>query len=229
MLFNNLEDLVRTFNLSKPNTVAGTIQEILQDAILKGLLKAGEALPTEELATLFKVSRMPIREALRALAARGLVMMAPYKGARVAKVSACEVSELAVVRTEIEKIALRYAIPMSRERLTILKKNLSQLIKSETDFGSALELNDDFHNGLYEDVDNQILIELVKDFRRRMDRYIRIFTGVLGSTDQIAEEHWMIIDGCEAVDVEKATKALDVHITGVKNRLVDYLKSRGLD
>ena len=60
------------------------IEEKLRSAILDGRLPAGIALRQQELATLFGVSRMPVREALRQLEAQSLLRVETHKGAVVA-------------------------------------------------------------------------------------------------------------------------------------------------
>lgn len=229
MPFDELKEHANTLKIIKRSTTTETIHGILEEAILKGKLKGGEPLPTEELAALFNVSRMPIREALRELAAEGLVTILPYRGARVTEVSAREAEELAEVRVEIEKLALQRVIPISKERLERLESIVKQLEMLDIDRDTAFELNDAFHIELYKDIENRFLFELVQDLRSKMDRYTRIFTIVLGSMKQIAKEHRLIVEFCKTGDINKAGEALEKHIFGFKNRLVDYLKSQGLN
>lgn len=224
MDFEGLKNfLEKNRGLLKTATTAGAINKILEEAIIKGVLKAGENLPIEETSALFGVSSMPVREAIRELAAKGLVNVFPYKGAKVAEVSVKELKDLADVRLEIEKIALRRAIPMKKERLELLKKIIDQTkdIGNDDEFG--FELNDAFHLELYAEVDNKVLMDLFKDIRKKMNRYLRLFTSSLSSMDQISREHKLILDGCEAGDIVKAEEALEAHIRGVKDRLAEYL------
>lgn len=209
--------------LFKTGTTADAIHKILEKAIIKGILKAGENLPIEGISALFGVSSMPVREAIRELAAKGLVNVVPYKGARVAEVSVKEFKDLADVRLEIEKMALRRAIPMKKERVELLKKIIAQThdIGNDDEFG--FELNDAFHLELYAEVENQVLMDLLKNIRSKMNRYFRLFISSLSSMDQIAREHKLILDGCEAGDIVKAEEALEAHIVGVRDRLAEYL------
>lgn len=215
--------LEKNGGLLKTGTTAGAINKILEDWIVQGILKAGENLPVDEISALFGVSSMPVREAIRELAAKGLVNVVPYKGARVAEVSVKEFKDLADVRLEIEKIALRLAIPMKKERLELLKKIIDQMKDIDNDHEFGFELNDAFHIELYAEVENKVLIDLLKDIRVKMNRYLRLFTSSLSSMDQISREHKRILDGCEAGDIVKAEEALEAHIGGVKDRLAEYL------
>ena len=67
-----------------PHQARGVIEERLRSAILDGRLPPGTAVRQQELATLFGVSRMPVREALRQLEAQSLLKVEMHKGAVVA-------------------------------------------------------------------------------------------------------------------------------------------------
>ena len=77
----------------------------LRQAILKGELQPGERLMEIQLAEKMGVSRTPIREAIRKLAAEGLVTMIPRKGAIVAGISEKMLKDVLRVRMTLEKMA----------------------------------------------------------------------------------------------------------------------------
>jgi DNA-binding GntR family transcriptional regulator len=84
------------------------VQALLAD-VFQGRLKAGAHLVTQELAVRFGVSHTPIREALVALAATGLIDLLPNKGAVVRQVTARDVREVCQVRRVLECTATRNA------------------------------------------------------------------------------------------------------------------------
>lgn len=82
----------------------------LRSRILDGDLRAGLRLPEQELCTTYLVARHTARAALRALAAEGLVVIEPHRGARVAALGAEEVEGLYELRTALEVEAARLAL-----------------------------------------------------------------------------------------------------------------------
>lgn len=85
------------------------VAERLRAAILEGRLHAGEWLRQERLAQEYGVSQMPVREALKELAAEGLVEHVPYRGVRVVAFSPEDVEDLYAHRAFLEGRAARAA------------------------------------------------------------------------------------------------------------------------
>ena len=90
--------------------------ETLRNAILDGRLPCGLALRQQELATLFGVSRMPVREALRQLEAQELLHVVHHKGAVVAPLIVDNSIEAYDLRILLETEALRLSVPLLEER-----------------------------------------------------------------------------------------------------------------
>ena len=83
----------------------------LREAILQGDYQPGQRLPQKELSEQLDMSPTPIREALRLLEAQGLLERVPYKGAYVAEASPEESEEISVIRSALEGLATRMAVP----------------------------------------------------------------------------------------------------------------------
>jgi len=93
------------------STKADEIALTLEEAIVTGQLEPGTVLRQEHLSEQFAVSRTPIREALRRLAALGLVSLEPNRGVRVRTLSRDELREAFLVRAELESLATELAVP----------------------------------------------------------------------------------------------------------------------
>jgi DNA-binding GntR family transcriptional regulator len=91
------------------STKADEIALQLEQAIVSGELSAGTVLRQEQLSERFAVSRTPVREALRRLAALGLVAFEPNRGVRVRTPSLAEMREAFLVRAELESLATELA------------------------------------------------------------------------------------------------------------------------
>lgn len=88
---------------------ADEIVDIVQSDIVTGRLPPGSILRQEHLARSFRVSRTPVREALRRLQAAGLVSLIPHRGARVRSLSLDDTRETFIVRAELESLAAELA------------------------------------------------------------------------------------------------------------------------
>src|SRR5262245_57342905 len=96
-------------------TAQGLVLTSVRDGILRGVLEPGARLRQEELAEVFGTSRIPIREALRALEYEGLVASEPNRGFSVATLDADDVEEAYDLRILLEGHAIRLALPLVTE------------------------------------------------------------------------------------------------------------------
>jgi DNA-binding GntR family transcriptional regulator len=137
-----------------PGTKADEIALLLEDDIVAGRIAPGSVLRQEQLSERFGVSRTPIREALRRLAALGLVSFVPNRGVRVRTLSREELREAFLVRAELESLATELATP----RMT--PDDLARLDEAESRFGTlTLELRAKARGGVE---DNPLAIEWMK-------------------------------------------------------------------
>ena len=99
------EGTVTKARASAASMAGGKAYDIIRAAILSGRFGSGERLKESELTALCRVSRTPVREALRRLASEGLVVVTPNAGAQVSSVSPAELEEIYVLRGMIESHA----------------------------------------------------------------------------------------------------------------------------
>jgi DNA-binding GntR family transcriptional regulator len=138
------------------------IVERLRDDILAHRLSPGERLVECDLTARFAVSRGPVREALRRLAAEGLIEHAPNRGAVVRRLSPREIRELFQIRAEMESLAARLAAEAKdaaeRERFA----EAIQMIFEEAPLRLAVYLDENaaFHEAIMRLADNRQLREL---------------------------------------------------------------------
>jgi DNA-binding GntR family transcriptional regulator len=116
------------------STKADEIAHVLEEAIVSGELAPGTVLRQEQVSARFRVSRTPVREALRRLAALGLVSFVPNRGVRVRTLSHDELREAFLVRAELESLATELAAP----RLTA--DDLRELEAAEREFSRLTAL-----------------------------------------------------------------------------------------
>ena len=111
-------------------TKADELALTLEQAIVSGEIAPGTVLRQEQLSEQFAVSRTPVREALRRLAALGLVSFEPNRGVRVRTLTRDELREAFLVRAELESLATELAVPHFTE------VELAQLVAAEDRFAA---------------------------------------------------------------------------------------------
>jgi DNA-binding GntR family transcriptional regulator len=163
------------------STKADDIARLLEDEIVSGTILPGTVLRQEQLSERFEVSRTPIREALRRLAALGLVSFIPNRGVRVRTISRDELREAFLVRAELEALATALAVPRMGEaglaalhaaelRFSELTTEMRRKAREGID-DSALAIewmaaNHAFHDVIYEAAGSPYLAEVARGARR---------------------------------------------------------------
>ncbi|HLI11736.1 MAG TPA: GntR family transcriptional regulator [Alphaproteobacteria bacterium] len=189
------------------------VTEQIRDAILSGRYRPGARLIEERLAEDFRVSRNPVREALRALASQGLVQVTPRRGATVAGFSPEEVQEMIEVRATLEgmnaKLAARRRDPGMIEAL---RRVLAEG-RARAPAGIAAELvrlNGRFHDLLAAAGHNRILADLMRSLRERTNLVFAPMSARLAA--QNWEEHAAILEAVIAGDAELAAARAEQHV-----------------
>jgi DNA-binding GntR family transcriptional regulator len=199
----------------------------LRANILSGRYKSGERLVEDRLAEDFKVSRNPVREAIRALAAEGLVAVTPRRGATVAGFSTAETREMIEVRATLEAMNARLAarrrdpgmIAMLMECL-----NEGQQRAGEGDPAELVRLNAHFHDLLAAAGHNRILGDLMRQLRERTNLVFAPRSA--NGAAQTWEEHRAILEAVIAGDEELAALLASRHVLQAGER---HLEERGAE
>jgi DNA-binding GntR family transcriptional regulator len=165
--------------VDEPSTKADDIALAIEDAIVSGELPPGTVLRQELLSERFNVSRTPVREALRRLAATGLVSFVPNRGVRVRTIAPEELREAFLVRAELESLATELAagrmteedlaeLDAAEEEFTQLTQEL--LSQGDRDRGELVRewvrANHAFHDVIYRVAAHPYLEQVAKSARR---------------------------------------------------------------
>jgi DNA-binding GntR family transcriptional regulator len=202
------------------------IEEKLRSAILDGRLSAGMALRQQELATLFGVSRMPVREALRQLEAQSLLRVETHKGAVVAPLINEDATDAYALRILLESEALRQSIPLlTAEDISRARSYIEQL-EIETDYSKMGTLNRMFHMALYSRAPNKRLLKLVEDGLNEEERFLRFNLKHMGLGKLSQHDHYELLQMAEAGATESTVSALAHHLNRGVEAINNYLKSR---
>ncbi len=187
----------------------------IREAILKGYFKPGDRLDQTELAELLGVSRSPVRDALKRLAAEGLVTLHPHRGAMVAELSREELEEIYLIRRVLEGLAARLAVPkIDAERLNVLREILERMDHTE-DAEEWIELNYRFHHTIYQAANRPRLLEIIDNLRKTVGPYIRQYISSPEYRQQAQVSHWRIYQACAEKDPARAEEETVRHLQAV--------------
>jgi DNA-binding GntR family transcriptional regulator len=186
----------------------------LRRAIVGRRYKPGERLVEGKLADELGVSRMPVREAIRALASEGLVELTARRGAAVAQLSPREARETIELRALLEGQNARLA---ARRRDVRTQKRIAAVLEKGTaaveagQFDRLAALNQQFHEELALAGQNAVLAELLVRLR---DRTEMLFAPAEPSHQRTAwDEHAAILRAIIDGDEQAAAKLADEHVT----------------
>lgn len=205
-------------------TVTGAAVTELRRRILSGSVAAGEALRQDALAREFGISRIPIREAFRQLAAEGLVTLHPHRGAVVTALSASDIAELFDLRAMLEPDLIRRAVPnfhdgdFARAEATLAAYEIAI---ANHDIDAYGELNTDYHLSLYQAAGRPQTLELVRVLLANTDRYTRVQLARSDeATARAIREHAALLDFCRQRDAESAARLTLEHVLAVRQDLL---------
>jgi len=204
-----------------PST-ADMLLERLRDDIMSGRLSPGEPLRQDEIARSHGVSHVPIRETFLRLEAEGLVTIRPRRGAIVSDLSAAEIEELNEMRTALECLALRKAIPnLTGADIRRAKNVLDRIDRQPEDWA---ELNIAFHSIIYEPAARPRLFSEIMTLQRNVERYVRREVEVTNNFSASQREHRRLLVLMEKGKIEEACALLSRHILEPGSILVSELR-----
>ncbi|GFM82483.1 GntR family transcriptional regulator [Pseudomonas cichorii] len=202
------------------------IEEKLRNAIIDGSLPSGTALRQQELATLFGVSRMPVREALRQLEAQSLLRVETHKGAVVAPLITEDAVDAYGLRILLESEALRLSIPLLDADDLAIARSYIELLEVETDYSKMGTLNRLFHMSLYAKTPNKRLMRLVEEGLNEEERFLRFNLSSMGLGKLSQDDHWELLRLAEEKAVEQIVSSLQNHLNRGVKAITQYLNSK---
>lgn len=204
-------------------TLSAEIDERLEQAIIDGHFRPGQRLIAEELAEDFGVSRIPVRESLRALNAAGWVDIRPRHGVYVRRWSRTELAELFEVRALLESESARLAATRrNADHLVQLEINTSQYEEAISSNGVEVpRLNRDFHSIIAAASGNKVLTEHLDAIGRRVQWYFSSVT--MARSPSSSAEHCELLRAIEAQDAERARTLMANHVGRTRAAIAEVL------
>lgn len=222
------------------HTIQQSVVQRLQEAITQGRLVPGQKLVYSEIANEMNISVTPVREAVKALEATGLVTIHPHRTAFVSYLTEEQVTQLYALRTLLEGLATQYGV----ERITpdeishlkdvyvelsrvveILNSDTSDLVRSEC-IASLQSSHDDFHSSLSSPCGNQYLLQMTALLRRQVTTYFPIINRYsIDRVNKSHSQHLGILTACEQRKPELAASLMRTHLEETVPWIIEHIRA----
>lgn len=203
-------------------SLRGRVFQKIRDDILSGKYKEHEELKEVAIGEELGVSRTPVREAFRQLELEGLIQIIPNKGAYVTGITVKDVKDIYMIRSRLEGLCARWATEkITTEQLEEMEENvyLAEFHASKGHMDQMAELDNRFHEILYEASDSKMLEHLLKDYHNYVLR-VRRKTLSTGRGSVSNNEHRMILDAIKNKNANLAEELAHQHMINAFENMV---------
>lgn len=200
----------------------------LEEAILSGELKKGEALTELGVSEKLGVSRTPVRGALHRLAEEGLIEVSPNRVAVVVGVTTDDLIDIYRIRMRLEGLAAAMAaVKMSPEGKKALSESveLSEFYLQKQDPEHLKELDTTFHGEIYRACGSRTLCKILSELHRNIKAYRKLSLTVPGRLEKSVEEHREILDAILRHDADAAERLTSAHVEHALSNMLLALKN----
>ena len=215
-------------SITKKNTRTEILVSEIEKLIVNGSMVPGQRLDEMVLAKKYGVSRTPVREAIRALIAIGLVQNTGKQGSQVAKLSISMLIEMFELMAVLEGMCAQLAARRATKNELLEMKKTHQLLEKTFEKGNHKEfynVNLQFHDQLYNASHTQYLAEETLRLRRRLSPYRMRVTFQPGRMNSTLEEHNKILIAIKKGESELAKNEAISHLRLIGNDLEDFIAS----
>ena len=212
-------------------SLSDAVVDRLRTAIWSGVYAPGDRLVERRLAHEFGISHIPLREALARLTEEGLVERLPRRGARVATMTSQMLEEVSSLRVVLEQFVIRRL----KDRFTTeahaeLQVIVDRMVEAaeQHDLVRVHELDQQFHQRLWELTDHGLLVDVAAQMRSRTSHFYRAAAASL-EPDEVrrhADSHQHLLDVIASGDVRAAERAMKKHVEQAAQRIADARLTR---
>lgn len=199
------------------------IVSTLARELAAGLIPPGRRLEEEALCTRFGASRTPVREALRQLAAQGMVEIRPRQGAFVIQLPVEKLAEMfetmGMLEAACATLAARRHTPEDREALSVAHQACITASQAE-DPDLFYEANNHFHECVYRASHNGFLEQQTLGLRHQLEAYRRASTFHAGFMALSIREHEAVMEAIFALDEQAAASRMHQHLDTLRHDAV---------
>ena len=200
----------------KPRPLYEEVAELLRQRIFAPKpndMEPGSWIDEMKLCTEYGISRTPLREAIKVLAAEGLVTMKMRRGAYVTEVNEKDLRDvfhlMAVLEADAAGVVAQSATDQQLQELDVMHHQLQKSVKDRIKFFS---INEAFHVKLLQIADNKWAGQMVADLRKVMKLNRAQSLLKAGRIEESLAEHAVIMAALKTRDVSAALAAMRTHI-----------------
>lgn len=204
-------------------SLRGRVFHKLREDILSGKYEEHEELKEVAISEEMGVSRTPVREAFRQLELEGLIQIIPNKGAYVTGITEKDVKDIYMIRSLLEGLCARWATKnITQEQMQEMEENvyLSQFHAQKGHLDQLAELDNRFHDILYEACDSKILEHQLKDFHQYVLRVRKRTLSNVNRGPKSNEEHEQIMQAIKSGDADMAEQLANNHMINAYENMV---------
>lgn len=191
---------------------------ILKYNITNLKLAPGTVVSENELASQFKLSRTPVREALIELSKSGIVEILPQKGSRIALIDYTLIEEFQFLRKVLETAAVELDCDVATpEDILIMEQNLNQqefYLKNPSP-SRLMEADDQFHQELFRICNKMQIYHMMSSMSTHFDRVRELSLSAVKDI-KIVQDHRTILDAIKAKDKDLAKTTMEKHLSRYK-------------
>lgn len=217
------------FESTSHGSLGSKIFILLRDRILNESYKCGDKLNELTLAKELKISRTPIREALKQLELEGLVESIPNKGVYVKGFSPRDIDDMFEIRLSLEGLAVSFAIDrMDEVHLAKIKEvfELLEFYTTKGDFDKVNDFNILFHESIYQATQSTYFEQILKDIHYYVSVTSRHSIARPERLESSLVEHRAILEAIVDGDKEEATERIQRHIRKTQMLVRKYYATR---
>jgi DNA-binding GntR family transcriptional regulator len=206
----------------------GEILLRLRDYVVEGNIPDGARVPERQLCEMFGISRTPLREALKVLAAEGLIELLPNRGARVRQLSQRDLEELFDVMAGLESLAGRLACEaITDAEITAIEQLHYEMYGHylHRDMHGYFQINQRIHESIVAAARNETLKTAYANFAGRIRR-VRFSANFARKRQRWAEamrEHEAILDALRRRAGSELSDILFQHLRNKRTAAIEHL------
>jgi len=204
-------------------SLRGRVFHKIREDILSGKYEDHEELREVAIGEEMGVSRTPVREAFRQLELEGLIQIIPNKGAYVTGITEKDVKDIYMIRSLLEGLCVRWAVDhITLEQLEELEENifLGKYHAQKGHLEQLAELDNRFHDILYEACNSKILEHQLRDFHEYVLRVRRKTLSNVIRGPKSNEEHEEILEAIKNKDADLAERLANQHMINAYENMV---------
>lgn len=212
--------------LNDGHSLHANVYRKIEEAILDGSLRPGDALIEQKLSETLGVSRTPVREALRQLELQGMVKNIPNRGCFVVGFSKKDILDMYAIRIRIESLAARWAAEnITPDELGKLQEivDLQTFYVERGDTLQVWSLDNRFHDLIFTACRSRMLRDTLSSLHRHIQRSRELSVKTAGRAALSVNEHRKILEAIAAHDADLAEACTSRHIAMAMKNVSDHI------